>query len=83
MNTIAKRFSEIKRRYNLNIQTTAAGYHPPKKVVADKIVKRSRGRPARREAGTTDSAKKNAIKKHLEDDEAAFNFEQFVNAEAS
>ena len=83
MNTVVKRFSDLKKRYDLNIQTTAVGYyHPSKKVTADKVVKRSRGRPAKSETGMTPgSVKKEAIRKHLDDEAAASNFEQFVNAE--
>lgn len=81
VNTIMKRFSEIKRRYNLNIQTTAVGYHPPKRVAVNKVVKKLGGRPVKSKAGVAAPAGPKTTRKQPEDEVAAFNFEQFVHAE--
>jgi hypothetical protein len=56
----------IKNRYNLNIQTKAAGYKDPSKVADSKVVKRARGRPRKKSAGPT-VGKEAAIKTLLKD----------------
>lgn len=69
MNTIAKRFSEIKKRYNINIQTTAAGYISPKPAAGVKIEKAARGRPPNKNRVKGTSARDAEVKRLLEDDE--------------
>lgn len=68
VNTIAKRFSDIKKRYNINIQTTSAGYTPPKAAAGVKVEKKARGRPPNKSRGQAPTARDAAIKSLLEDD---------------
>ena len=63
-----KRFSLIKSKYNINIQTTAVGYTPPKATAGVKVEKKARGRPPKNRAKGT-VLRDAAIKSLLEDDE--------------
>ena len=67
--TIAKRFSDIKKRYNINIQTTTAGYTTPRAAAGMKIEKKGRGRPPKRNSVSGTGVRDAAIKTLLEDDE--------------
>jgi len=69
VNSIAKRFSDIKRRYNINIQTTSVGYTPPKAARGVKVEKKARGRPPNKSRVQAPTARDAAIKSLLEDDE--------------
>lgn len=70
VNTIVKRFHYLKKRYNINIHTTATGYYPSKKEAASKVVKSPRGRPAKKEAGRKLSSRKAAVKN---EDDGSYN----------
>ena len=66
VNTIIKRFSDIKKRYDIKIQTTAVGYSAAKKPAAagaapGKITKRASGGSK----GKASSARKAAVKKAM------------------
>ena len=69
VNTIAKRFSDIKKRYNINIRATAAGHTPPKTTAGVKVGKKARGRPPNKSRVQVSTARDTAIKSLLEDDE--------------
>lgn len=77
VNTIMKRFSDIKKRYNLNLQTTAAGYYPPKQEAVGRVVKKSKGRPSK-----TLASKKAALKDLLEDDKIPSGRKSVVKAQS-
>ena len=64
-----RRFSTIKARYNINIQSTAAGYSPPKAAAGVKIEKKARGRPPKKNRVKGTSVRDAAIKSLLEEDE--------------
>jgi hypothetical protein len=59
----------IKNRYNLNIQTTVAGYKAPSKVADGKVVKRPRGRRPKKESVEPTAGKMAAIKTLRKHDE--------------